>query len=266
MSTLSSQPQSIGKNLDQGIKLYVRGLGKVLPLSFIMAIMGVVPDLMQANPESLAGSDPAGLATFFIGYFLVFIVVALSIYGGILHYYAELATGGTPSIASSLKRGFSKIIPLLLATIVYMIAVVLGTIALVIPGIILMLSLYFYGAAIVIDNKGFFESIKFSHGLVWGNWWRTLMVLTVPILIIMALYSILMIALGVNMAMLAGVGAGASGIDQAGMMQTLLWFSVGTAVVNSLVTPLFYAVMVVLFHDLKLRKGGGDLEARLAGA
>ena len=92
------------------------------------------------------------------------------------------------------------------------------------------------------------------------------MVLTVPILIIMALYSILMIALGVNMAMLAGAGAGASGIDQAGMMQTLLWFSVGTAVVNSLVTPLFYAVMVVLFHDLKLRKGGGDLEARLAGA
>lgn len=264
MSALPTQPQSIGKNLDAGIKLYLRGLGKVLPIAFIVSVLGVFPNLIQTQPGLIGAGDPSSIAVIMIAYMIVMIVLGITIYGGMIKYYGDLAKGGSPTIAGSLKRGFSKIFPILFATIIYLIAVMIGSILLLIPGIILMLSMSLYTVAIILDNKGFFESIKFSHSLVWGNWWRTLTIFTVPLLLMMGLYFILMIIIGANITMIAGVSTG--GLDQAAFMQTMLWFTLGSAVVNALVYPLLYAVTVVLYHDLKLRKGGGDLEARLAGA
>lgn len=261
MSGLPTQPQSIGKTLDFGIKLYVRGLAKVLPVSLIIAIFGVLPDMVQFNPEMLQGIDPGALVPVMIGYMVILVVLAVSVYAGIIRYYGELAAGGSPTVGASIKQGFRKFFPILIASILYFIAIMLGLVALVIPGIILMLSLYLYSTSIMIDGKGIVEGLKFSHGLVWGNWWRSAAVLTVPVLIMMGLYAILMTVLGVNMAMMAKpMGADPS------QMQIMIWFSLAAAVVNSLLYPLFYAVTVTLYHDLKLRKGGGDLEARLASA
>jgi len=261
MSALPTQPQSIGKTLDRGIKLYIRGLAKVFPISLFVAIIGVLPDVVRFRPSMLGGIDPGAVGVTMLVYFVIMIVLAVSIYAGIIRYYGDLAAGGIPTVGASVKAGFRKFFPIILASILYVIAVTLGMIALFVPGLILALSLYLCSTAIMIDNKGIIESLKFSHGLVWGNWWRSAAVLTVPILIAMALYGILMTVLGVNMAMMAGVNNAVP--DQ---MQVLFWFSLAAAVVNSIIYPLFYAVTVVLYHDLKLRKGGSDLEARLASA
>jgi len=261
MSALPTHPQSIGKTLDGGIKLYIRGLAKVFPISLFIAIVGALPNLVQSNPSMLGGIELKTLGVGVLVYFVIMMVIGVSIASGIVRYYGDLAAGGMPTVGASVKAGFRKVIPIIIAWILYGIAITLGMVALVIPGIILMLSLFLFWNAIMLDNKGIIESLKYSHSLVWGNWWRTLAVLTVPLLIAMALYAILMTVLGVNMAMMAGAGNVAP--DQA---QVLLWFSIAAAVVNAVIYPLFYAVTVVLYHDLKLRKGGGDLEARLASA
>lgn len=261
MSALPTQPQSIGKTLDGGIKLYVRGLAKVFPISLFIAILGVVPDIARFKPSLLGGAEPGAVGGIMLVYIIVMMVLAVSIYAGMIRYFGDLAAGGSPTVGASVKAGLRKFFPIILASILYVLAVTLGMIALVIPGLILALSLYLCSTAIMLDNKGIIESLKYSHSLVWGNWWRSAAVLTVPILIAMALYGILMTVLGVNMAMMAGAGNVAP--DQA---QILFWFSLAAAVVNAVIYPLFYAVTIALYHDLRLRKGGGDLEARLASA
>ena len=40
------------------------------------------------------------------------------------------------------------------------------------------------------------RALKRSHRLVWGNWWRTLVVVSVPVVIVMILYLGLGIAFG----------------------------------------------------------------------
>ena len=125
-----------------------------------------------------------------------------------------------------------------------------------------MLSMYLFSTAIVLDDKGIIESLKYSHHLVWGNWWRTAVIFTVPVVIIIGLYVLLGIVLSLVMATMA---AGAGTFNPSDLSQ-FSWFFFGEAIINAIVYPLFYAMAVAVYHDLKVRKSGGDLEARLAGA
>lgn len=262
MSALPAQPQTIGKTLDSGIRLYIRGLGKVLPISLVVSLIGTAPNLIRFNPGLVKVQDPAAMVTFFVGYFIVLVILGIAIYGGMIKFYGDLGAGKTPTLAGSLKRGFSKILPILISGILYSIVVMLGLVALVIPGIILMLSLYLFSTAIMLDDKGIVESLKYSHSLIWGNWWRTAVIFTVPIVIIMGLYVILGIVASVVVATMAG----AAGHFNPNDMSQFMWIIFAEAIINALVYPLFYAMSVAVYHDLKIRKGGGDLEARLASA
>jgi uncharacterized BrkB/YihY/UPF0761 family membrane protein len=125
-----------------------------------------------------------------------------------------------------------------------------------------MLSMYLFSTAIILDDKGIVESLKYSHNLIWGNWWRTAIIFTVPIVIIFGLYMLLGIVLSLVMATMAA----SSGSFNPADLSQFSWFILAEAIINAIIYPLFYAMAVVVYHDLKLRKSGGDLEARLASA
>ena len=57
--------------------------------------------------------------------------------------------------------------------ILYGLAIVVGLILLVIPGIILSISLCLAFYLVALENKGAVDSLKSSHALVKGYWWRT---------------------------------------------------------------------------------------------
>jgi len=262
MSLLSTQPQTIGKVLDGGIRLYVRGLGKVLPISLVVALIGMVPNYVRFNPGVVQQSDPARLGVLAIGYVIVIVLLGIVIYSAMIKIYGDIGAGNQATVASGLKKGLGKLFPILIAGILYFLAVGLGTVLLVIPGIILMLSMYLFSTAIILDDKGIIESLKYSHSLIWGNWWRTAIIFTVPVVIIIGLYVLLGIVLSLVMASMA---ASAGSFNPADLSQ-FSWFIIAEAIINAIIYPLFYAMAVVVYHDLKVRKSGGDLEARLASA
>ncbi len=78
----------------------------------------------------------------------------------------------------------------LMATVIYALAVVLGSMALIIPGIYLAVRLYYFADAILIDGEGAISSLKTSWRIAKGNWWATFL-----ILIIIGLFSTLINAL-----------------------------------------------------------------------
>ncbi|MDH5648162.1 MAG: YciC family protein [Gammaproteobacteria bacterium] len=262
MFALADQPQSIGKNLDNGIKLYIAGLAKVLPLTFIAASLGVVPDLLNVTRPSIDNpAVGAGMLGFLLVYVVVMIVVSFAIYGAVIYQYGAIATGHSVSMMDSVKRGFRCIPRLLGGGILYVLAIMIGMVLLVIPGIILMVSLALFSTAIMLDDEKAVDSLKLSHSLVWGNWWRTVILFTVPMFIIMALYFLLGAIFGVSM-----MAGGAANLNQESIAQTALMVSIAGAAINAVVTPLFYGITIVVYNDLKLRRSGSDLQAKLAAA
>ena len=139
---------------------------------------------------------------------------------------------------------------MLFAVVLYSIAVLLGIIALIIPGLILSLSLFFYAYFIVLEDKSAYQSLKASHKLVWKDWWRTAGVFTVPgVIALIAVF---------------GLGAVAGFLE---VFDSDNYTNYGVEAIFNLLSGVFYQYFYVLgyvqYYDLKLRKTGSDLEARM---
>ena len=122
----------------------------------------------------------------------------------------------------------------------------------------LWLSLLFYALCIVLEGDGVLESLRHSHRLVWGNWWRTAVIVTVVFVVYYVIYLAVEVPFAVVDQMVFATELG----DLPGFGQTILSM-VGDIIATVLTFPLMTAVFVAVFHDLKLRKEGQDLEARV---
>jgi len=132
-----------------------------------------------------------------------------------------------------------------------------GLVLLVVPGLIVMLSLIMYMTLVLFDARGPIDAIVGSHRLVWGNWWRTCAVLTVMGILIVVIF----IALG----FVIGLAAPFAGFVLADIVMVV---TIVQLVLNAafyvVLGPFTSAVMIALYWDLKLRKEGGDLAARVS--
>ncbi len=267
MALLAKQPQSIGKVLDSGFKLYTSTFLQTLPLSFlavvvplviVIALVGLDGYLQitatQLPPDAshlIRMMAVVGTAT------SIAMIFAFAFYTAIYYRLVAVALGRTLTFAAAVTAGTKALLPLLLASVLYSLAVSIGFILLIIPGVYLMISLVLYTPAYVMDRRGIIDSLNKSHKLVTGNWWRSLAVLSVPVLVAIALFG----GTGAITGGAAALGAAAAGEGKASMFFLLLQLS--QYIIEIFMVPMFSAFMIVLYHDLKLRKEGGDLRARI---
>jgi len=135
---------------------------------------------------------------------------------------------------------------------------------LIIPAIFLFVAWSLFWAAIVLEEVGPVEALKRSFRLVRGNWWRTLTVLSIPTVLLLVVYMGVGLVIGFTVALtvpsLLTQGAAVDPIT-INMVAQIIQIPF-----NAAFAPLPIAMMLVLFHDLKLRKEGSDLEQRLAAS
>ena len=260
MFNLATEPQGIGKTIDSGFKLFFAAFKGVIILTLIVGILNTIPQFIipgmaagMADPTNPTVIDPSTLGITFFVIFFALIVISMIFSAAIISKIGATARGESMSIGSALGRGLKVFIPILIASILYMLAITVGSILLIIPGIILMLSLIFYSYAIVLDKRGIIESLKESHKLVWGNWWRTAIVLTIAFIIVY----VLLLGITIPLSILVPI------MSPEDPMLALYLFSGVNLIVYALITPLFFALFVVVYEDLKVRKGGADLAARI---
>jgi hypothetical protein len=254
MVALASEPQSIGRVLDSGFKLFVKAFSGVLPLSLAAAAVLAVPNIanvVMGGPEQVESPVPSST-------FLVLFLMALPIYmvliAAVVYRLGAVAEMHEASIAQALARGVRCVLTLIGVAILYFLAMAGGLILLIIPGIILSLSLSFGFFAIVLDGESALGALKRSHRLVWGNWWRTLAVVSVPVVIVMILFLGVVIVFGATVVMSDGRPSS----------DVLITARLIEAAIGGITAPLIYSIMIAQYHDLKLRKEGHDLAARLA--
>jgi hypothetical protein len=261
-----TQPSSIGRVLDSGFKLFVASLKPVLLLIVVTAIINVimqyamfqtmVPAQQFTTQEEMA-QHMAGIMSQLVGVSIIIWLVSIILYNAILSRVGEVAKDGSGELYDALIVGIRKVFPVFIAAILYSLAISVGFVLLVIPGLILMITLLFFQVLIVVDDEGIIASLKKSHALVWGNYWRTTAVILVPFFIVYALIMVVAFAAG-----FFGVITTPDMID--GQMQmTFGVFDVVIAAVSVLMVPLLDSIFIAHVNDLKLRKSGSDLEQRM---
>jgi hypothetical protein len=266
MAFKPTQPQSIGGVLDVAFQVYKVSLSKVWPICLLLVVGSLPPSLYMlfkggtALAAAASGDvnayakgiflDPA----YWLSYLISLLIVTCSM-GAIYLKQDALAAGAELPLARALSTALRRTPSMFLSMILFGIAVVVGCVLLVIPGLILMVSLMLGGAVIVLEGSGPAAGLLRSHKLIWGHWWRTSAILTVGFIIVMVIYMALAFVVGMVTPLVArGADPFAFGLIN-GMLLSVF--------IQVLVMPFFLALILSLYWDLKLRREGGDLAARL---
>jgi len=262
-----TQPASIGRVLDSGFKLFAASLKPVLVLVIFTALINVIlqyamhqillPAQGFASEEEMA-QYMASAAPQLIGVSVMIWIVSIILYNAILSSVGEVARGGDGVMYDALIVGIRKTLPVFIAAILYTLAVSIGFMLLVIPGLILMITLLFFQVLIVVEDEGIIASLRQSHRLVWGNYWRTTAVILVPFFIMYALIMVVAFAAGFLGAVTSPEMMEGQAYTTFGLLDILI------ASVSVLMVPLMDAIFVAHVNDLKLRTSGSDLELRMA--
>ncbi|NCF27191.1 MAG: hypothetical protein GWP69_07395 [Gammaproteobacteria bacterium] len=261
MYSLPTEPGSIGHTLDAGFKLYIVSFKRVLAMSILAVLSVAVPvvAVVLALATFTDGKEPGAAAIVLI---TVAVLVALSLY--LLFYLAAMcriggiAYGQDLSFSTCAATGLRRLFPVILASLLYGLAMLGGFMLLIVPGMILWISLAFYALCIVLEGDGVLESLRHSHRLVWGNWWRTAVIGSV----VLVVYYLFSLAIEIPFLVLDQVLFDPEASGVAKIVQPML-SGLGSILSAVITFPLMIAVFVVVFHDLKLRKEGQDLEARV---
>jgi len=257
MYQLATAPRGIGQVLDSVFKLTRAAWMRMLPYAVLGTILSAAPFVYMIATGIF--NDPAQLAAvgFSAGYWIVvcaMLLVGMVLYGAGLARVESIAQGADIGLGQSFRVALPKAVSLVVGCICFLLAVGIGTVLLVIPGIILLGSLFLFVPAIVLDGKGPIESLNYSHKLVWGNWWRVATIGTIAIIIV---YVLFMLA-GILIGMFIGFGSLA---DPA---FAYILNMIATLVGGLIVSAFFYALYAELYREVKMRKTGGDLATRIA--
>ncbi|HYW04722.1 MAG TPA: hypothetical protein VFA86_12355 [Gammaproteobacteria bacterium] len=258
MAILPDEPRGIGQVLDSGFRLYFKSIRSVFLLALIAALINGAPDYwlylwtggqgLRANPEMLR-SLPAGFGLLWLVAWLSW----LMLYGAIILRMYHVGTDTPVRLGEEIGGGFRALAWMVIASILVGLVCGIGFVLLVIPGIFLSVSLAFYSYSILIDRQRAVGGMNHSYRIVRGNWFRTAAVLTVALLIVIA------IGFAAGLAeSLADVFLGMRGHPESRVL-------IG-AILNALLLPLSVALGLAQYEDLKVRKQGGDLEARIGDA
>jgi hypothetical protein len=252
-------PRSIGGVLDAAVHLYRDSFRYILPLLIANALLAVVPGLILGLNQA-AATTPAeqGRAVYQLmtspGYWLTFLVVLLvnlMMYGALIGALDSVARGARMGLGEALQLGLSRLLRVIGASFLFGLAVTVGFILLVIPGIYLMGIFQLVFVAIILENSGVIGAFGTSQRLIKGHWWRSATILTVAIIILV----VLSLLGGVVAAFLAALKPGAG--------TALIVNQLVGLIVDIFVVGWMPCVLLAMYYDLKLRHEGEDLATRV---
>ena len=252
MYEMPTEPASIGGVLDNGFKLFRACFNQVVAISILATFVSQIPSLFMVG--SLEDGNLPELGGSLIIAVLLSLLLSVVFYGTIVARIHSVHQGVEQSFSESFTLGLNCMIPLLVCMLIYGFAVVLGSVLLIIPGIIVAISLLFAPYILVIERESIFNSLSRSHKLIWGYWWRIASLVSVAGFLVIVAAVLMSIVAGIFIAMdPESITSTSFSVTQA----------VSAAILGGLVTPLFYSLTMAAYYDLKLREEGDDPAARI---
>lgn len=243
---------SIGRVFQRAFSTIGHNPGVVLGIA---AIVGAVPSVvMNLVMQSIRGGDSAALATrssefwgAMILSWVFAVVLGALVQGALTRAVVADHEGHRATFGECLAAALRVVLPLIGLGIIFAIAVGIGFVLLVVPGIIVMIAWSVAGPAVVVERDGVFTALVRSGDLTKGSRWKIFGLF----LVLLVIYLLLFMVLGV-------VGLGSlSATSPQGFGIVNLISSAITAVVFNL---LWGTIQPSLYIELREAKEGGSLE------
>ena len=238
---------SIGEILSQTFTLYSRNFVQYL-IPFLAA--GIITGLVtiavtstiviparpvNATTQQLLANMIATLTSIFLS--LIVSWIASSIATGItIKYTSDTVEKGQANLQTSFNFTLPKVLSLLAASIITGILIVLGCVALVVPGLILALMFSLVYPAIMLEGTGVLGSLSRSRVLVSNRWLKTFVLMLLLAIIVYAINGVFVfVAFALFSGPLGVVGPVISNILMA------------------LITPIFAIAITLYYYSMKAR-------------
>jgi TRAP-type C4-dicarboxylate transport system permease large subunit len=216
----------VGGTLSQAFSTYASQAGVLLPLAFCLyLIVGVVSGILAHSLILLPIA------------FAVSVVAATLYQGMVVGLVNDVQDGRRDSSVEDLVKATGPVIlPLIGAGILAGIAIGIGFVLLIVPGLILLTIWSVIAPVIVVERTGVIEAFGRSRELVRGNGWQVFGVILVVFVIVIIVQTIL--------------GAIAVGIDDSALLRIL--FNILSSTITA---PIVALVAAVLYFRLLALKG-----------
>jgi hypothetical protein len=250
-----SAPQTVAQVLDSTFRIFQASVIKCLPYGILSMIAGQLPNiylLAMGRPlHEFGHGDPTWWGLYVVGTLL-----GLFIWGAMLLRQRSIATHKATDARLEFMESLKRMPAVAGLFVVIIVLLFAGFVALILPGLYLMVALSLSWLILLIEGRGPIDSAKRSVHLVKGNWWRTLIVLTVASMAALVFYIVAFAVVGAAL-QIAGTN------DFAMFTATSVVVLVALGAIGA---PFYGAVLYALHGDLRLRREGIDLASRLSGA
>jgi hypothetical protein len=246
------RPQSNGEVLDTVFRLFLGTVVKCLPYGLAAMLLSQAPnlyDLARGVPARGFGvNDPAWWTLFFAG-----LLGSLVFLSAIMLRQTAMLRGEPLSMRRELAHVLHRLPGVALLFILNLLAVGAGLVALVVPGLYLLIALAPAWPAFLLEPRDAIGALRESLMLTRGHWWRTAIVFAVSVVIALAfVFSLAVAAMALPFA-----GGGDLAVATAVMVAVVL-------AMLAVAAPLLGSLLIATYGNLRVRRGALDLEQRIA--
>ncbi len=214
-------------------------------LLLIAVICRVIPILLAVYFAVTEATDLRVMAQ--LGASLLSLVVVAIGVGASTFVVSDAYLGRETTVQSAFARAMPRIWHLIGISILTSLAVGVGFVMLIVPGLLLFGGLLLSPVVSVIESTNVSESMNRSWQLSGGYKGKLLLTMLVAFL--------LLLVPSITLGAVGGVAAGVSADQPVGLA-----FFVASLVLQVFAYPFVYVVQTVLYYDLRVRKEGFDLE------
>jgi hypothetical protein len=162
-------------------KVFSRAVFISLVITVLCTVMGIASTIFSAKLAAYTVAQ-AHFDFSILGFLvLLFLVGLLSFYfkATLIRVEDDISSDRVGGCCDAYRVAFLKFPTYFVASLVFLFVVMVGLVLFVIPGIYLSVLLMFFLFSILVDGDDVMASIKRSARIVWGNWWRTMIILLV---------------------------------------------------------------------------------------
>jgi hypothetical protein len=213
----------------------------IVPFGILALIFNAPVHLLPLFVD-LSGYPPFGALTVGLtlgGLLLGYLLSATLVYGTVLDL-----RGGRASALECVSRGLGLLLPVVGVSILVALIVALGSLLLIVPGIIAMVILWVAVPVAVVERPGIGASLSRSVMLTRGYRWH--------------LFGLIVILMIINLAISQIIGIGFVVFSESGFSVALA--QVINLLVQAFVAALFAVASAVAYHDLRIANEGASIE------
>lgn len=266
MAAIDLRPLSLGEILDRTFSLYrgnfllfigITAIPQLLILAVHLAqllLFGYIGTTrIDPTRTALSGGMAAGALLSGLFATVVYIAAYLFAQGGTVYAVSELYLGRTTTIGESLRRMRGQAMNLFGVTLLNGIAILVGLIFLIIPGIWLACRLMTCVPAALLEDLGARDSLERSYRLTEGSAGRAFVIYLLYFVMAIIAASLFTYPFDVMMALSLRTHP-----ESVRMWMALA--QVGNTIGETLITPILLIATAIFYFDLRVRKEAFDLQ------